>query len=357
MFLNVTQYMNRIPKALFTFPVTINVVFIATGLVSMLLTLPGLAQDPVFSRFTANPQSENPAFTGGSRNTDAYVIYRNQFPSLATNYITYALGASTFIDDLNSGFGLSVLHDDSADGLYQTSSATINYSYRLQLSNGAYVNAGLSLGVGRTEVDFNRLIFLDQIDAVTGPISSGGLPFPTEELFPQEDFVNYLDLGAGFLFYSDQLYVGASFNHLNNPANDFLVNEFETSNGVDGLPLRWSINAGYTIPLIEGRRKTILSIHPSLLYTRQRDFGQLNAGFFAKYKILDVGLTARLSGTTPDAIIASVGVKFGAASLYYAYDFTISKLASLSGGAHEIGLSTRIGPIKEAEVSCFDLFR
>lgn len=349
--------MNRIFKTLFNLTIVKNGLVLTFSWVFVLLTFVSYGQDPVFSRNTANPEVDNPAFAGSSRNTELHLIYRNQFPSLATNYITYAMGFNTFVDDLNSGFGLSVLYDDSADGLYLTTAAKLNYAYRLQLTDGGYLNAGLSLGFGRTAVDFDRLIFLDQIDEVTGPISGGGLPFPTDEFRPTNDFVNYLDMGAGALFYTDKFYVGGSLNHINNPTNDFLVSELATSPGVDGLPLRWAIRGGAVIPLIESRRETILALHPTALFTKQRSFWQLNAGTYLKYRTVDFGLHGRLSGSTVDAVIASVGVELEPIKFYYAYDLTISKLASFSGGAHEIGLSYRIGPEKVAEVNCFDLYR
>ncbi len=349
--------MNVVLKRLFNPIMIINERALLLGWVILLLTFSIQAQDPVFSRYSANPESDNPAFTGGTRNTTVYAVYRNQFPSLSTNYITYALGASTFSEELNSGFGLSALYDDSADGLYKTVTAKLNYSYRLQLTDGAYLNAGLSLGFGRTAVDFDRLIFLDQIDAVNGPISGGGIPFPTDELLPAENSVNYLDMGVGFLFYSKLFYVGASFDHLNNPTNDFFSAPDNPSAGVDGLPLRWTINAGAAIPILESPVATIISVHPQLLYTRQRDFGQLNAGAYVKYKVVDVGAAFRLSGDTADALILSAGLSKDAFKIYYAYDFTVSKLASISGGAHEIGLSYRIGREHEPEIQCFDFYR
>ena len=192
--------MNVILNRLLTLTFKINVQRVVFSLVLIMLTMTIYAQDPVFSRYSASPESDNPAFTGGTRNTTVYAVYRNQYPSLTSNYVTYAFGGSTYFDDLRSGFGISGLYDDSADGLYRSMSIKLNYSYRLQLSDGAYLNAGLSLGYGRTEVDFERLIFLDQIDPVTGPVSGGGIPFPTRELLPVKDNANYMDMGVGALF-------------------------------------------------------------------------------------------------------------------------------------------------------------
>ncbi len=350
--------MNEILNLLFNLTTTgKNARCILISWVLCFLTYSGWSQDPVFSRYTTNPQIDNPAASGASRNSELYAIYRNQFPALAVNYLTYNIGFSTFFDDLRSGFGLNLLYDDAADGLYTTTMATLSYAYKLQLGEGAYLNAGLSLGLGRTEVAFNKLLFPDQIDPVTGPVSGGGIPFPTDELLPRDNAVTFLDMGAGILLYMNRFFASASFHHLNNPANDFLTAEFNESNGVDGLPLRMSFRGEANLPLLEGRRETIISLHPTVLYTRQRDFGQLNAGAYVRYKDLDVGATLRLSGSTTDAIIPSVGFAFDALRAYYAYDFTISDLAGRSGGAHEIGLRYRIGPERKAEVDCFDLYR
>lgn len=335
---------------------SLNVKYYLIGWLSIVLTFVAYGQDPVFSRQTIHPQYENPAFVGASRNTDVYVVYRNQYPSLTTNYLSYNLGVSTFVEDLRSAIGIGILHDDSADGLYRTTSVNAQYAYRLQFGSDAYLNAGLSLGYGFSQVDFNRLTFLDQIDPVTGPRFGGGLPVPSSEFLPSDDRVSYLDMGAGALLYMDKFFIGGALHHVNNPANDFLVNPSEQSKGVDGLPMRWTISAGMTIPILETRRELIFAFYPSLFYTRQRDFGQLQVGGFLKYKKLDFGLTTRISGETADAVVGSLGASFGAMKVYYAYDYTISSLGS-SGGAHEIGFGYRIGPEHKPEVDCFEMFR
>lgn len=344
-------------SALHPFNLRDNVRFRFFGLfVLCILTCASQAQDPVFSRYSAHPQSDNPAFTGTSRTTNVYMVYRNQYPAIGSNYVTYALGGATYIDHLRSGFGLSVLYDDSANGLYTTMSATGNYAYRIEIAGDAHLNIGLSLGYGRVDIAYSRLIFPDQIDALEGAISPGGLPYPTNELRPSQDRTDYIDMGVGGLVYMNQWYMGLSLNHLNNPANDFLTDVQNNSVSVDGLPMRWTILAGAELPLIDTYRESILSLQPQILYSRQNGFGQLLLSGYVRYKTVDIGVSYRLSGPTSDAIVLSTGIEWNKMKLYYAYDWTISELAGRTGGAHEIGLSLILKEASERAVDCFNFF-
>ena len=314
-------------------------------------------QDPVFSRYSVHMEQENPAFAGALRQTTAYAVYRNQYPQISTDYVSYAIGGATYLPDLRSGVGISMLFDDSADGFYQNLMVKVNYSYRLPISSNAHLNAGISIGYGRTDINFDRYIFPDQLDPVLGPISPGGTPFPSDELQPAEESADFIDMGAGVILQKPDYYIGFSLHHLNNPNNDFLVSSSNSEITADGLPMRWSFAAGYTLVLLESPRERIWAYHPQVLYTRQADLSQLQIGQFLSYRDFDFGLAYRLSGRTSDALIISAGIGWDHIDIYYAYDLTISSLANRSGGAHEIGIGLRIGEPTEGSVDCFDFYR
>ncbi|MFN5910373.1 MAG: type IX secretion system membrane protein PorP/SprF, partial [Bacteroidota bacterium] len=57
----------------------------------MLSALSGsFAQDPTFTQFYANPLYLNPAFAGSHGCPRFALNYRNEWPSLTGNYVTYS---------------------------------------------------------------------------------------------------------------------------------------------------------------------------------------------------------------------------------------------------------------------------
>ena len=68
------------------------------------------------------------------------------------------------------------------------------------------------------------------------------------------------------------------------------------------------------------------------------EFHQLNYGFYLNYYPFAVGIWYRQSFRNPDAVIFMFGLQHERVRVAYSYDLTVSKLANLSGGAHEVSL-------------------
>lgn len=291
------------------------------------------AQDPVFSQYYAAPLQTNPAFTGMTLMPRIGIHYRNQWPNLPNAYATYMATYDQFVPFLNSGFGIAAMGDIAGDGIYKTLSFSGLYSYRLDFGNGYFAKFGLEGTYRQRSLDWNRLVFYDQLDPVTGPNDPSGNPNPSGEAPPEDLVSGNVDFSAGLLLYSPNFYAGFSMNHLNTPDESFLgIN----NNLYFGLPMRMSLMAGYQFNWdsdLEG--ETYLS--PNILYTRQGQFSQLNAGFYGQLGLVFAGAWYRHTSYNPDAVIGLVGVQYGVLKVGYSYDLTISDAAGF-GGAHEISL-------------------
>src|SRR6478735_598008 len=92
------------------------------------------AQDPQFTQFYANPLYLNPAFAGTARCPRICMNYRNQWPNLSGNYVTYSFSGDMHVDALGGGLGVLVTTDDQARGTLKTTNASLLYSYQAVIS-------------------------------------------------------------------------------------------------------------------------------------------------------------------------------------------------------------------------------
>lgn len=333
------------------------------GLLLLVIAIGGVniknvrAQDPLFSQFYAAPIYLNPALAGVSYGPRIGINYRNQWPALNRAYQTYALSYDQFFSYLNSGFGATLLTDKAGDGILTTNKVNLVYSYQLQLSSKWKTRLGMEFALVQSRLDWDKLLFSDQIDPVEGSISPGGTPFPTTEIPPEDFDIFYVDMGTGFIVYSDNIYIGAGFKHLNRPSTSFLnINE----NTSGGLPIQWMAHAGAEWSLWKSN-KTIgeAFISPGILFVRQGPFNQLLVGSYAQVNIAKFGIWYRHTSDNPDAAIFALGVESGVFEITYSYDLTISGLGPRSGGSHEVSIGIKLGDEDQHSVisDCFNIFR
>ena len=283
------------------------------------------AQDPQFTQFYANPLYLNPAFAGVERCPRFILNYRNQWPAIPGNYVTYSASFDQHIDAINGGIGVLVTNDVAGQGTLNTLNFSGIYSYHLEVNRNFSIKAGFQATYAQRTLDWSKLTFSDQID------SRYGFIYNTKEVFGPNS-VNYVDFSAGILGYSDRFFFGFAAHHLTQPDQSFLVPSSR-------LPLKITAHAGASIPL---SRKTRFhepaKILPNLLFQQQQDFRQVNVGMYFQKSPFVAGLWYR----NKDAFIALVGIQQGLFKFGYSYDVTVSRLTNTTGGAHEISVSMQL---------------
>jgi type IX secretion system PorP/SprF family membrane protein len=234
------------------------------------------------------------------------------------------------------GIGLSLLSDDAGDGILKTIKGAGIFSYRLQLNDHFFAKMGAELGIVQSTLNWNQLLFGDQIDDLLGTMSPGGSPFPTEETAPDKNSVVYPDLGFGGVLYGENLYAGLGVRHLNTPDPEFLA---ENSGLTTGIPMRWTFHSGGSWRVLKNMfgRYTKVTMSPSFIFVSQGDFNQFNGGLLLDAEAFSCGLQYRLSSGQSEAIIGSIGLRTNKLRLGYSYDVTISGFEG-TGGTHELGL-------------------
>ncbi|MEE9372954.1 MAG: PorP/SprF family type IX secretion system membrane protein [Saprospiraceae bacterium] len=316
------------------------------------------AQDPIYSQFYNAPLQLNPAFAGNSTNALVAINYRNQWPNWGPKaYATYSVSYDQFFDLINSGFGINVNSDNSGDGIFVTNRISGIYSYRLKFNDDFQAKIGLEASATQNRLDWNKLIFLDQINPSRFETGGGSLLL-TDEIQPDNLNSTNFDFSFGILLYSPKVYGGLTIKHLNAPSNKLLS---DNANVYSGLPIRLSAHAGYTISIKSGNNGgfgTFLA--PSIMLVQQSDFFQINAGALFNKENFFGGAYLRYTISNIDAVIVSLGWRTELFKMSYGFDFTISDASVLnSGGAHELGIVINFGADKKGTDynDCFKIFR
>ena len=312
----------------------------------ILLTAPSVtAQDPQFSQFYAAPLYLNPAFAGSAGQARVGMNYRNQWPSIDANFNTISAYADTYIESKNSGVGVLINRDKEGTLGLQSMSISLQYAYDLQIIKGLSFRPGFQAGVYNRSINFDRLTFGDQLDPATGQLKSGasaeGLNTGQSIFFP--------DISMGGLLYSQRAWLGFAAHHLTQPDQSLVGSP-------DILAMKLSGHAGWKFYLTPGamgegfyKKPRERSIAPALQYRHQGKFDQMDLGLYYTFEPLIIGTWYRgvpfksVNGiVNNESIVLLIGfTKKGQKDILnigYSYDYTISKLGTGSGGAHEFSL-------------------
>lgn len=293
------------------------------------------AQDPEFSQYYTAPLYLNPAFTGTASDHRFIANHRNQWPNITNGYVTYAFSYDYNLENLNSGIGALIVVDKAGTAGLKSTAFNFQYAYRMHLADKWVFSSGLNFGVASRNIDFNKLIFSDQLDLD----SDGNLP-PSPE-YNNINSTTYFDFGVGGLLYSRKIWFGFSASHLNEP-NRSLMDEDAS------IPIKTTLHGGIRIPLYHGlmKRDRVAAIAPSFVYKHQGRFDQLDIGTYFLYEPIVIGLWYRgipivqnvKDNISQDAVVVILGFQLTKVELSYSYDLTVSELGPIAGGAHEISV-------------------
>jgi len=298
-----------------------------------------VAQDPQFSQYYSAPLYLNPALAGINQMGRAGINYRNQWPSIQANFETFSAYVDNNFDEKNSSVGLIITNDQEGTAGLRSTEIGLQYAYQVELNYKWTFRPAFQLSFTTRDLNFDKLIFGDQLDA-DGPTGA-----PTGEQFNSDFKVNYFDIALGGIVFSERIWLGVSMHHVREPNQSFLGAESK-------LPRKLSIHGGYRIPLNTGYKKgeTVSgarrSISPTFNYRSQGDFDQLDLGVYFTWDPVIFGLWYRGlplksppgGGSNSESIILMAGLTKKSMTFGYSFDYTLSNLGIGSGGAHEISI-------------------
>jgi type IX secretion system PorP/SprF family membrane protein len=260
--------------------------------------LTGFAQDHLYSQFFNAPLYLNPALTGQfPADLRVNLIYRNQWTAVPGT-LSYATASIDYnIPQFGGGIGLMVTRSSEGTAYQDKTNIAGLYSYSIG-SEDFVLSFGLQVGITNRSINYNKLIFDDQLDPTLGIISNTSIAsqLPFNNKF-------YFDSGAGTNLVISDFNIGVALQHINQP------NESFTGLPVK-LPMRLNTNISYRLDLdefenVDDQDKSY--IIPSVVYYKQADFDSYSVGVQYKHHGVNVGVSYRSGEQTgPSALVLSL---------------------------------------------------
>lgn len=258
----------------------------------------GIAQDHIYSQFFGIPIYFNPALTGQFEgDLRINTIYRNQWTGLGGDLSYLSASVDVNIPQFGGGFGL--LFTRSSEGTANLVKNNISGTYAYSVGGDDFVASfGVQTGITNRRVDWNNLVFSDQIDMRLGVIPGSTSSAELSDI----STIYYFDAAGGGNFVYRNIMLGGAVHHLNKPDESFTGTQAK-------LPMRLSAHASWRIPLssiYQYIQSDAAFVIPSLVYYRQGGFNSVSAGAQIKYRSVNAGVWYRGAGqTSPDAIVVS----------------------------------------------------
>lgn len=294
----------------------------------------GYAQDSHFTQFYSSPLFLAPSYAGGVAGYRTVANYRNQWSMIPDAYQTYSVSWDHNIQAFKSGVGFVAIRDVAGAGNLGNTRIGALYSYDVVPYPDVHIRPGIGFYVQQISLDFNSLIFSNQL---TSDATDDGASAPGGVVAGKPNVWD-IDVSSSLLVYADNMWLGATWDHMLRPTNTFY--------GDDNCRTEYkiSIYGGYRY-ILKGFLLSKIEESVSLLFNfrTQGLYRQLDLGTYWYRTPLTIGVWWRglFKGDVDsrvDALALMVGYKFQNFSVGYSYDFTVSSLGLGSGGSHELSL-------------------
>ncbi len=274
--------------------------------ISLLLCLLGMQavqaqHNAMYSQYMFNGLLLNPAVAGSSDVLNITLLHRNQWSGFEGAPRTSSISAHSPLKNKKLNFGFSLLNDRF--GITNRTKFDIAYAYRIMLGKGS-LSFGVQGGVNIVRSNWS------QVQTTT----------PGDQVFITQDEVSSSPrAGAGLYYRSEKFYAGASTPTI-----------FSTAAG--GLQYKPTmVTAGYVFSLPNEMKLK----HSMLLKYIKNEPMELDLNTNIYYKSAGLGFSYRTNDAMVFLLEFGINEQFRAG---YAFDMTISKLATYNKGSHEVML-------------------
>lgn len=311
-------------------------------------------QKPHYTQYILNNYILNPALSGIENYTDVKLSHRHQWVGLqdapVTSYLSIhgSIGKkdhprpnTSIIDPYadpenprgnkywedyeaanpHHGVGLQVINDQA--GPFQNTSLMGTYAYHMRLNKKTNIAAGIGLGFSSFRLNTNKLFFGEDFP-VDPAIASGGVLGRAR-----------LNANAGLWVYSDKYFIGLSANQLLPTKIEYAPNLVRLTDGK--LQPHLFATAGYRFLIQED-----FNLIPSVMVKKVGSIPvQVDVNAKLQYRDL-LWVAASYRAQYGFAAFAGFNV-LNRVSISYAYDYTTTRLNTVSRGTHEILLGFALG--------------
>jgi type IX secretion system PorP/SprF family membrane protein len=298
------------------------------------------SQDLHFSQFFEAPLLRNPSlagiFTGDYR---LQGVYRDQWSSITDAYRTGSFNAEYKMPVGRSNdfitTGLQCLFDKAGTvGLATTEFLpALNYHKSLSDEKAMYLSLGFMGGIVDKTIDRSKVTTSNQFNnGVFDPAIADGETFPSAN-------IHYWDASVGMSFNTsfgedekNSMFLGAAFQHLNRPKNNFYLNTIE-------LDPKYVFSVGVKVNMDDYSYLTLQGD-----YSIQGSFKEAIGGALYSYKLDDIQdpkyvLSFGAFMRWQDALIPVIKLDMVPLSVALSYDVNVSELKTVSQGQGGVELS------------------
>ena len=261
-------------------------------------------QDPQYTQYMYNMNVVNPAYAGSKESLSIGLLYRDQWSGFPGAPRTFTMSAHSPVGD-KTGLGLSAISDEI--GPVKETNVYADFSYTLDFGNSRKLAFGVKAGATFHDIGLTNLELQD---------GNGDLG-PVDPAFAADVNNTYPNFGAGFLYYTNNWYVGVSVpNMLQSTHLDADPDGREYGNE----EMHYFATAGYVFQLSENTK-----FKPSTLvkssFNSPISF-DVNANFLF-YDRFEIGASYRYEDAVSGlaSVRATDWVQFG-----FAYDHSISDI-------------------------------
>ena len=301
-------------------------------ILTVLACVKAYAQDPIHTQFFMIPETLSSSFTGAKQSTRAGIIHRTQWPGLNFSLNTQFAFFDNWLEEVNSGIGISVLNHQETTTRYNFTQVNLNYAYQFPISSEWNARPSISFGYGSKDFGFQNLLLEDQINIFSGIINNASI-----DPIDLNESVRFIDFSASVLFNSENSWVGLTFKHLNKPN---ISMQFD---GQDNLEMFMSLHGSVYIPTGGYRNDNKLFVLANAM--QQGDYNRFDLG--AKYQ-MDNFSFALLAASNPNkvdpnshfltSVNAFMGLDWEGFRFGYSYDFNMTEIGR-TGGVYELSIS------------------
>lgn len=263
-------------------------------------------QVPNFTQYNFNKNIINPAFVGVEGIKEVNISYRTQWVGVSYSPNTQVVSFNMPITD-KIGFGLSFINDRVFT--VNERDATVDFSYKFQLSPNYELYAGVKLGGGFVEYN---------------PKYNVGLPRGAVRFDKSDSFFNP-HVGIGVLLKHEKYYITASLPNILNG------DRYEKKGNIHVKTLRdkhFYVGGGFTAELDEN-----YTLSPALM-VRYLNENYISYDFSSTLEIhnrLQLGLNYRLDEMVSLFSITNLTRRF---KVGFVYDFTLSKIRQVDSNGY-----------------------
>jgi type IX secretion system PorP/SprF family membrane protein len=326
-------------------------------------TILSAQQKPEYTQYILNQYILNPALSGIENYTDVKISHRHQWVGIAdapvTTYLTIQgpigkqddkstattlfpsasgenIRGKEYWDNYTAspahhGIGLQIIDDQS--GPFNNFSIFGTYAYHVGLSARTNLSAGIGLGASKLTLNTDKLFFGQDFPVDPAVFNSGSLGKMK------------MDANAGLWLYSADYFVGFSALQLLPQNLNFTDSNVTVIEGKGKLIPHYFLTGGYRFLLNDD-----INMIPSVMIKDVTPLPtQVDLNVKLQYRDL-VWIGATYRGNYGYAAMAG----FNAANIFtfsYSYDYTTTKLNTVSSGTHEIIIGFVLGN-KNSDDSC-----